>query len=83
MADKFKLNMPGLNELMKSAEMQSILHQAGEAVAGAAGEGFEHETHVAQWTALEHIFPTTFRSMKKAYDQNALVKALGAAGLKQ
>lgn len=83
MAKNFKLNMPGLNELMKSAEMQSILHQAGEVVASSAGEGFEHETHVAQWTALEHIYPTTFSSMKRSYDQNALLKALGSVGLKQ
>ena len=40
----FELNLPGLNELMKSGEMQGILKQAGEATAGVAGEGFETET---------------------------------------
>lgn len=37
MADvDFKLNLPGLNELMKSAEMQSILTDAANRIADAA-----------------------------------------------
>ena len=34
---KFELNLAGLNELMKSSEMQNALLEAGQAVARNAG----------------------------------------------
>ena len=38
---RFVLNLPGLNALMKSGEMQSILNSAAGAIASNAGEGYE------------------------------------------
>ncbi len=78
---KFELNLPGLNELMKSGEMQSILDAAGSAVASSAGSGYGHRTHVASFVAICNVYPETKEAAKKNYEDNTLVKALGSAGL--
>ena len=65
MANVFKLNLPGLNELMKSPEMQSHLARAGEAVANAAGSDYDHKTYKLNFVAVN----------------NTLLKALGSVGL--
>lgn len=79
---KFQLNLPGLNELMKSGEMQSILSDAGRAVARAAGSDYGERTHVASFVAISNVFPTSKKAAADNYKNNTLVKALGSAGLK-
>lgn len=77
----FKLNLPGLNELMKSGEMQSHLHKAGQAVASAAGSDYTSKTYVINWVAVENIFPASEKAARENFENNTLVKALGSAGL--
>lgn len=79
---KFQLNVAGLNELMKGSEMQAALTEAGNAVASAAGSGYGVRTHVADWTAITNVYPETDEAKNKNYNENSLVKALGAAGLR-
>ena len=76
-----KLNLKGINELMKSAEVQGALHEAGKAVASAAGDGYEAETHVAQFTAIENVFPDDPEAYYSNLKHNQLLKAAGQAGL--
>lgn len=78
---KFELNLPGLNELMKSGEMQNYLLNAGNVVAKSAGEGYEAEVHLADYVAISNVYPTTFKSRRDNLNNNTLVKAIGAAGL--
>lgn len=78
---KFELNMSGLNELMKSAPMQKALQEAGEAVAQAAGEGFEAETDVINFVAITDVYAKTREAQKRNMEENALLKGVGAAGL--
>ena len=78
---EFKLNLPGLNELMKSPEMQAHLAKAGEAVARAAGADYDHQTYVINWVAVENIFPASEAAAHENFEENTLLKALGAAGL--
>ena len=66
---------------MKSAEMQEILQQAGDAVAAAAGEDYDASVHVADYTAIANVYPTTAKAAAEVYENNSLLKALGAAGL--
>jgi len=80
--NKFQLNLAGLNELMKSSEMQTALTEAGNAVASAAGSGYGVRTHVADWVAITNVFPETKEAAEKNLEDNTLVKALGAAGLR-
>ena len=78
---EFKLNLLGLNDLMKSSEMQSALLKAGQTVAGIAGEGYAAEVHVANYIAISNVYPDTKESAKENYEDNTLLKALGASGL--
>lgn len=80
---KFKLNLEGLNELMKSGEMQSALLEAGQAVAQAAGEDYAAEVHVANWIAISNVYPDSKKAAHENYEDNTLLKAVGAVGLRQ
>ena len=53
---EFELNLAGLNELMKSPEMQAHLETASARVAELAGNGFGHRVGVASFTAIGNVF---------------------------
>ena len=72
---KVELNMQGLNELMKSSEMQAHLQKCGEQVANAAGEGYAARTHVADYVAICNVYPDTPEAAKDNYENNTLLKA--------
>lgn len=78
---EFKLNLAGLNELMKSPEMQAHLEVASSRVANIAGKGFGHRVGVASFTAIGNVFAEDKDAAKQAYKDNTLLKALGGAGL--
>lgn len=78
---KFELNLAGLNEVMKSAGMQSALEAAGAAVAGAADGNYNTATHVMNYIAQTNVYPADRDSAIKNSKNNELLKALGAAGL--
>ena len=77
---KFELDIRGLNELMKSPEMQSILDQEGAKIAGRAsgmsGEQFGHRTHVADYVAITNVYPDSKEAARDNYNNNTLLKAL-------
>lgn len=80
---KFKLNLPGLNELMKSPEMQDALLEAGQAVAQAAGSDYAAEVHTASWIAISNVYPDSKTAAHENFKDNTLLKAIGSVGLKQ
>ena len=76
----FKLEVSGLNKLMKSSNMQEILNNAGERVAAAAGRGqYGHRTHKATYTAIENVYVADREAAEDNADNNTLLKALGSA----
>lgn len=76
---KFKLNLPGMNALMKSAEMQGILNHAASAIANAAGEGFETETaHPISFVAIASVRAESFEARRRNLQENTLLKAKGS-----
>lgn len=77
----FKLNLPGLNELMKSPEMVSVLEQAGNTVANIAGDDYGVRVHQATFVAIANVYPDSKKAAADNYKNNTLVKALGASGL--
>lgn len=79
---KFEVYLPGINELMKSSEMQSALLEAGQAVANAAGDEFEAEVHTANWIAASNVYASNKEAYFKNLHENTLLKALGSVGLK-
>lgn len=79
MADfDFKLNLAGLNELMKSAEMQSVLEDAGQRVASAPGGSYGSRVHTASFVAICNVYPEDANAAKDNAKNNTLLKALGS-----
>lgn len=78
---RFKLNLHGLNELMKSGEMVSALNAAGAAVANAAGSDYAYSVHQAKYVAICNVYPNSKAAAHENYKENTLVKALSGAGL--
>lgn len=77
----FELDLAGLNELMKSAEMQTVLREAGQAALNVAGDGYGTETRVLSFTAIQNVYPNTKEGAKDNALHNTCVKAVGATGL--
>ena len=79
---KFKLNLAGLNELMKSSEMQSVLNDAANRIAGSAGSGYEIEAaHPISFVAIAAVHAESMNAKKDNHDNNTLLKAAGGVTL--
>lgn len=79
---KFELNLPGLNELMKSPAMQEHLQRCCDVVAQNAGPGHSTRVGVASFTAIGNVFAD---NRDTAYDDlrhNTLTEALSKSGLR-
>lgn len=85
MADivKVKLNLPGLNELMKSEGIAGAVEDAAKAVADAAGGDYGTSVNQGRWIAIANVFPESKEAAKENYEDNTLLKAIGAVGLVQ
>lgn len=79
---KFKVNLKGLNELMKSEEVQGALEEAGKAVAEAAGEDYETNIKTGRYIAFCNVETATEKAKKENLESNTLLKAVGTVGLK-
>lgn len=76
---KFKFNLAGLNELMKSGEMQSIINDAAARIAGAAGEGYEIEpAHPIGYIAIGSVYAADWDAVRDNSENNTLQKAAGS-----
>ena len=78
---KFKLNIIGLRELMRSADMRQALNAAGVSVENKAqtfsgGEDFAHAIKVLDYTALATVYPNSNEAYKAVYKDNILEKSL-------
>lgn len=74
---EFELDLKGLNELMKSPEMQKVLDEkADEVIQNAGGKGYDKRTHVADFVAISNIFPTEKKTTHDTFENNSLLKAL-------
>ena len=75
---EFKLDLKGLNELMKSGEMQEVLTGAAQQIASAAGDGYEVETaHPISFVAIASVRAATFQARRENNEHNTLLKATG------
>ena len=77
----FELDIEGLQELMKSSEMQQILNEAATSVADKArmqtgNEDFGHDVRVASYVAIGTVFPQSEAAARASYQDNVLEKSL-------
>lgn len=77
-----KLNMPGINAVMKGDGIQNVLKAAGDSVASSAGEGYAAEVRTINWIAVCNVYPDSKEAAKDNYKNNSLLKALSSSGLK-
>lgn len=82
MSSKFELNIEGLREIMKSSEMQSILQQAVTEVRSSAHGDYGTAVREASYVAVGTCYPDSEAAAKDNYENNTLLKALQATGLK-
>lgn len=81
----FKLNLKGLNELMKGPAMQSVLQSKGEQVEAAArgmcpdGE-YQTRTVTGRWIATTFVSAENYEAIQDGYEHNTLLKALHGGG---
>lgn len=83
---RIELNLAGVNEMMKSPEIQAALQAAGEAVAQYAsgmahGEPYGVRTHLASWVAITNVYPDSKAASEANMKDNVLLMGVGAAGL--
>ena len=77
-----KLNLQGINEVMKSPEILSAVEAAGEAVAGYAGADYATRSGVINYIAYCNVYPDSKDAAKENFEDNTLLKAASAVGLK-
>ena len=78
---EIELNLPGLNELMKGSEIQSVLKSAGNSVAQAAGSDYACDVDVINWIAIANVYPNSRKAAHENFKDNSLLKAVGSVGL--
>lgn len=78
---RFELNLPGLNALMKSAEMQGALEANAQNVASIADGNYNTAVHTLNYFSQVNVYPADRESAIKNARNNELLKAVGAAGL--
>lgn len=85
---KVELNLRGVNEVMKSPEIQAAVQAAGDAVASAAsgmsgGKAFAARTHLASFVAIANVYPDSKDAAHANFKDNVIEKAVGSLGLKR
>ena len=75
---EFKLDLKGLNALMKSPEMQAIEESALAQVVGQLGDGFEVETaHPIGFVAIGSVRAVTAQARLQQNKTKVIDKAFG------
>lgn len=79
---KFELDLAGLNELMKGAEMRAVLNSAANQIASSAGDGYEVESaHPISFVAIAAVHAATPAARRENSEDNTLLKAAGGVKL--
>lgn len=81
---EFKLNLPGLNEIMKSGGMQSVLNAAANSIASTAGDGYEaviEEAHPISFIAIASVKTKNAKGRLDNNKNNTLLKASGGRNI--
>lgn len=75
-AVRIELNDAGVQELLKGAEMQSILKEYGSQKAAQAGEGYSYAVHVHQKRAVANVYADSSEALQDNYENNTLLKVV-------
>lgn len=73
---KVELNLQGINELMKGAEVQAELGRRASEMAVRCGEGYNSRVHLANWIAIANVYAETDEAKRDNLKNNTLLKAV-------
>ena len=73
---KVELNDRGIQDLLKSSGIQSVLKEYGDQKATQAGEGYSSDVHVFKKRAVAHVFAETPEAIHDNYENNTLLKVV-------
>lgn len=73
---KIELNRAGVRALLKSSEMQGLLLDHAEAIAGRAGDGYAAESAVLGTRAVASAYTENPDAMRDNLKNNTLLKAV-------
>lgn len=76
MANKFKLNTSGVNQLMRSKEMQTVLSERAKEVKERCGDGYEQDIFVGRTRANASVKAKTHKAKRDNLKNNTLLKAV-------
>lgn len=74
---EIELNSAGIQELLKSAEIQGACMEEARKVAGRAGDGFAVDSYVGKTRANAMVYADTAEAARQNLKENTLLKALG------
>lgn len=75
---QIRINLRGINELMRSPEVQADLDSRGQRIAAAAGTDFEYVPSPHKWSARGYVQPSSARGARQEAREKRLVGALNA-----
>lgn len=75
---KVKLNLRGINALMRSEPVQSVVDERGRRIAAAAGANFEYVARPHRWVARGFVQPANFEGAREEARTKRLTRALDA-----
>ena len=75
-----KLNLPGINEVMRDPEIQAACEQAAREIGSASGIETETESGTIKYIAYANVWPATEEAAKENFENNSLIKAITSAG---
>lgn len=82
MSKNFKFNLKGLNTIMRSSEMCSILNSLASQAASVAGDGYEAETaHALTFDGIVSVYASTYEAKRDNSEHNTLLSAVGSVHL--
>lgn len=73
---KVELNDSGVQELLKSPEMQSLLSEYAQRATQSLGSGYAFDTRVGKTRANADIHATTYKTTRDAIDNGSIYKAV-------
>lgn len=75
---RVEMNLPGVNEVMKSAGVQADLDARLERIAQRAGDGFGVASRDHRWVARGWVQTETVEAMRAEARDNVLTRAIDA-----
>lgn len=74
---RIELNHEGIDQLLKSQEMEGCVQQVAENCRSKCGEGYATDTHMTPSRIVASVYTETAEAVKDNLANNTLLRALG------